>query len=97
MTHEYIRKVTWGVITIVAVYNVWGLGMYLTMCIPIEKMWDPSITGYCHPWSVWWALTYLHIITDFMIFVIPIPVVSTMTIPKRQKAGILLVFSVGLL
>ncbi|KXX73599.1 Phosphoglucosamine mutase [Madurella mycetomatis] len=96
LTHEYIRKVTWVVITIVAVYNVWGLGMYLTMCIPIEKMWDTSISGYCHPWSVWWALTYLHIITDFMIFVIPIPVVSTMTIPKRQKAGILIVFSVGL-
>ncbi|GAB1316029.1 hypothetical protein MFIFM68171_06239 [Madurella fahalii] len=96
LTHEYIRKVTWVVIAIVTVYNVWALGMYLTMCIPIERMWDPSIPGYCHPWSVWWALTYLHIITDFMIFVIPIPVVSTMTIPKRQKIGILLVFCMGL-
>ncbi|KAK3291203.1 uncharacterized protein B0H64DRAFT_330769 [Chaetomium fimeti] len=96
LTHDYIRKVTWGTMGIVVVYNIWGFGMYLTMCIPLQKMWHSDLDGYCHPYEVWWALTYLHIITDFMIFLIPIPVVVTMTIPLRQKAGLLVVFTLGL-
>ncbi|KAK0719234.1 hypothetical protein B0H67DRAFT_149203 [Lasiosphaeris hirsuta] len=95
LTHEYIRKATYATLGLVVVYNVWAFGMYFTMCIPIQRMWDRSIPGYCHPLDVWWALTYLHIVTDFMIFCLPIPVVATMTIPMRQKASLLLVFCVG--
>ena len=97
LTHEYIRKISWWTLAFVVLYNVWGLGMYLTMCIPLQKMWDSDLEGYCHPWEVWWALTYLHLITDFVIFLIPIPVVVTMTVPLRQKIGLLVVFTLGLL
>ncbi|KAK4031575.1 hypothetical protein C8A01DRAFT_51393 [Parachaetomium inaequale] len=96
LTHDYIRKVTWATIAIVTVYNAWGVAMFLGKCIPITKHWHPEEEGYCHPVSVWWALTYLHIATDFMIWVIPIPVLATMTVPVRQKAALLFVFTVGL-
>jgi hypothetical protein len=95
--HDYTRRATYVALAIVTIYNMWGLGMYATMCIPLAKTWDPSIPGTCHPWSVWWALTYLHIATDFLIFFIPIPVVTTMTIPNYQKAGLLIVFATGFL
>ncbi|KAK4147317.1 uncharacterized protein C8A04DRAFT_34047 [Dichotomopilus funicola] len=95
LTHDYIRKVTWGALGIVVIYNTWAIAMYLTMCVPIQKKWLPEIDGYCHPVTVWWALTYIHIITDFMIFGIPIPVVVGMTIPLRQKLGLLAVFTLG--
>ncbi|KAK4118812.1 hypothetical protein N657DRAFT_582933 [Parathielavia appendiculata] len=101
LTHDYIRKATWAVIAIVVVYNVYTFAMHVTMCIPLAKNWDPSITGgYCHAETghgqqIFWAVIYLHIITDFMIFAIPIPVVAAMTIPLRQKLGLLFVFTVG--
>jgi hypothetical protein len=99
LTYDYARKVIWVVFGIVGIYNAWGIAMYLTMCVPLAKMWDPvhNEGGYCHPWSVWWALTYLHIATDFMIFLVPVPVVVSMTIPLRQKVGLLIVFTMGLL
>ena len=97
LTHEYIRKVSRWTLAFVVVYNVWALGMYFTICIPLQKMWKPELEGYCHPFEVWWVLTYLHIVTDFMIFLIPIPVVVTMTVPVRQKIGLLAVFTLGLL
>ncbi|AEO55679.1 hypothetical protein MYCTH_2299753 [Thermothelomyces thermophilus ATCC 42464] len=96
LTHDYIRKTTWAAMAIVAIYNAWAIGMYLTMCVPIAKVWNAKLEGYCHPTSVWWALTYLHIITDFLIFIIPIPVVVTMTVPLRRKIGLLIVFTFGL-
>jgi hypothetical protein len=97
LTPDYIRKVIWVAFGIVVLYNAWAFAMELTICIPLAKEWDPSLPGYCHPTSVWWALTYIHIATDFMLFVIPIPVVVTMTIPTRRKAGLLFVFTLGLL
>jgi hypothetical protein len=97
LTHDYIRKVTWATIGIVAIYNLWAVCMHLSKCRPFTKAWDRNQEGYCHPVSVWWALTYIHIATDFIIFVIPIPVLATMTIPLRQKAGLLFVFTLGLL
>ena len=97
-TYNYTRKAIYVTFGIVVVYNVWGLAMYLSMCIPLAKMWDASITdGYCHPYDVWWALTYIHIITDFMIFVLPIPIILAMTIPPLRKTGLLLVFCIGFL
>ncbi|KAK3935172.1 Phosphoglucosamine mutase [Diplogelasinospora grovesii] len=96
LTYDYVRKATYVALAIVITYNFWAFCMYLTMCIPIAKMWDRSLDGYCHPVSVWWALTYLHIITDFVIFLIPMPVILTMTIPTRQKVGLSLVFATGL-
>jgi hypothetical protein len=97
-TYDYTRKAIYITLGIVIIYNTWALAMYFTMCIPLAKMWDASITdGYCHPRDVWWALTYIHIITDFMIFTLPIPVILSMTQPVLQKLGLLAVFCIGFL
>ena len=96
-TFNNLRKAIYVTLGIVVIYNAWGIAMYLSMCIPLSKMWNPSLSGYCHPLDVWWALTYIHIITDFMIFLLPIPVVLSMTVPRSQKAGLLFVFCIGFL
>ncbi|KAL2257107.1 hypothetical protein VTK26DRAFT_653 [Humicola hyalothermophila] len=93
-----IREATWVTIGAVAIFTACAMVMCFTVCVPLHKTRDPFVeVGYCHPWTIWWALTYLHIITDFKIFVIPIPVVVAMTIPLRQNAGLLFVFTVSLL
>ncbi|KAK3374662.1 hypothetical protein B0H63DRAFT_255129 [Podospora didyma] len=93
--HHYIRKAVWVTLAIVVLYSAWTFAMHMTMCIPLSKTWDTSLPGRCQGAKVWWAVTYLHISTDFLIFVLPIPVVISMTIPLRQKAGLLVVFAMG--
>ncbi|KAK4168120.1 hypothetical protein QBC43DRAFT_366631 [Cladorrhinum sp. PSN259] len=94
-TYDYLRKAMWATLGFVILYSVVTLTMYFTICVPLERFWDRSIEGYCHPDPVWWTLTYTHIVTDFIIFLLPIPVVVTMSIPFAQKAGLLFVFCVG--
>jgi hypothetical protein len=96
-TYDYLRIAIWGVLGIVVVYNLWSICMYLTFCIPLQKYWHPNVEGYCHPVSVWWALTYLHIISDFMIFVLPIPAIAPMSIPRSQRASLLFLLCIGFL
>ncbi|KAK4158651.1 Phosphoglucosamine mutase [Cladorrhinum sp. PSN259] len=94
-TYNYMRKAFWVLFGFVIIYTAVTLALYFTMCIPIQRTWDRSIEGYCHPDMVWLVLNYIHISTDFVIFLLPIPVVVTMTNPWSQKAGLLFVFCVG--
>jgi hypothetical protein len=94
-TFTYLRIAIWGVLGIVVVYNLWSICMYLTFCIPLQKYWHPQLEGYCHPVTVWWALTYLHIVSDFLIFVLPIPGIVPMSIPRTQRAGLLCLLCIG--
>ncbi|KAK0634237.1 hypothetical protein B0T17DRAFT_297 [Bombardia bombarda] len=95
VTFDYIRKATYITLAIVVIYNLWAFAVYFAMCIPLARAWDHNVKGSCRGATTWWAVASLHIITDFMIFLLPIPVVTTMTIPRRQKAGLLLAFAMG--
>ncbi|KAL2131606.1 hypothetical protein VTI74DRAFT_4822 [Chaetomium olivicolor] len=39
--------------------------------------------------------SYAHIITDFMVFLLPNPFAAKLRLPKRQKIALMLVFCVG--
>jgi hypothetical protein len=86
-------------LSIVIIYNLVGFVSTLTLCIPIQAYWDFTITKKtCHA-SIegMWALVILHIVTDFLIFAIPIPAVVKMRLPLRQKMGVLMIFALGFL
>lgn len=51
-TYDYMRTAIRITLGIVVVYNVWAFGREMAMCIPLEKMWNPSMDGYCHPLDV---------------------------------------------
>ncbi|KAK1749929.1 hypothetical protein QBC47DRAFT_395237 [Echria macrotheca] len=90
------RIAAWIMMAVVVIYNIWGLCVAFTLCIPLEAYWDPTVHGVCHGASYMWALIGLHVGTDFLIFLIPIPVVlSMMALSKRQKLGLVLLFALG--
>jgi hypothetical protein len=85
-------------LAVVIIYNIWGFCSAMLICVPLQAYWDRSIQGDCKPVSYMWAAIGLHVATDFLIFIIPIPVVLTMMAPmKRQKPGLVLIFALGFL
>ncbi|KAK1978808.1 hypothetical protein LZ30DRAFT_203692 [Colletotrichum cereale] len=92
-----LAKILLGV---VAVSHAWIIASILTTCIPLSAAWnyDPLAPPvYCHPVSVFWGNACLHLVTDFFIFVLPLPVISSMRLPRRQKLGLYFVFSLAFL
>jgi len=102
----YLRILTTGpirianivVLTIVMICNIWVfVGMFVG-CIPLAKTWDPSIPGTCLPQiSVTLGNSILHVITDFIIFALPLPVLVKLNMNIKQKVALILVFSLGFL
>ncbi|KAK4161126.1 hypothetical protein QBC43DRAFT_324167 [Cladorrhinum sp. PSN259] len=98
LTYNYARRAAYAMLAIVVLYNVAGFVSTMTLCIPIQAMWDPTVHGTCHidPRFMWLFIGF-HIGTDFLIFLLPIPVVLRMTVPLGQKLMLLFIFALGLL
>lgn len=92
-----IRVVLFAVLAI----GAWLVASVCTACIPLEAFWNWSLAFvtpvYCQPSNLWWANAAIHITTDVVIVLLPMPVISTLRIPRRQKRAVFGVFALGFL
>ncbi|KAJ6022078.1 hypothetical protein N7540_007582, partial [Penicillium herquei] len=94
-THR-MRVVCWIMITILGIYGTWAVISAFLNCIPVAKFWDDSISGFClsQP-GLWFSNASMHIATDLVILIIPIPALIAIDIPRRQKAALITLFALG--
>ena len=70
----------------------------LLMCHPVAKFWNSSLEGHCiSQLGVWFSNATLNILTDAMIFLLPMPALKKLQLPTRQKYGLMGVFALGVL
>ncbi|KAF2028186.1 hypothetical protein EK21DRAFT_114102 [Setomelanomma holmii] len=70
----------------------------LTQCIPLHKMWDFTglVAGKCINTTVlFYTTSSLNIAIDIWILVLPIPTLLKVQHPKREKAALVGIFSLG--
>ncbi|KAK3360631.1 hypothetical protein B0T25DRAFT_496594 [Lasiosphaeria hispida] len=97
-TFPWVRRASYGLLALVMVYNVCVFVLVFTACVPLQAFWDFALQAqgaYCHSKDIWWANTYLHVITDFMIYLLPMPVIFQVRFPKRQKILLFVLFAFG--
>ena len=120
-TFKWARRAGQILFGVVVVSHLYMALVTFTACIPLNSYWDFTLERkYCHPQSVWWSNTGLHMgrstaqdtgggvrrtltkngpnaVTDFLIFLLPMPVVWTIKLPRRQKLILSAVFGFGFL
>lgn len=87
---------------IVVAIGAWSTAMILQcffLCQPLAGFWDKTIPGVkCLPeLSTWLGGAIGNILTDLLVFALPIPMLSKLNLPAAQKAVLLGVFSLGFL
>ncbi|KAJ5197938.1 uncharacterized protein N7498_007055 [Penicillium cinerascens] len=89
--------------TLMAFLIVAGLWMVISgfaFCSPVSAFWSGSklsVQKHCLPTGpVWFTNAGMQIFTDVVILVMPMFILSKLKLPKRQKAGIMVVFGVGI-
>lgn len=95
LAYSYARRAAFVILGFVIIYSLFSLISTATVCTPVESFWDPEVEGHCHPGSFMWAVIGCHIGTDFLMFLLPMPVVYRMTLPPGQKLGVMLAFGLG--
>ncbi|KAE8145951.1 integral membrane protein [Aspergillus avenaceus] len=92
----WMRRTNWVMLGILATYGSWAVFSAFLNCIPVSKFWNPELDGYClSEKGLWFSNASMHIATDLAILVIPIPALSKLDLPKRQKVALITVFALG--
>ncbi|PNS21754.1 hypothetical protein CAC42_1608 [Sphaceloma murrayae] len=89
------------IVTYAMMANVVLGGIALTVatilqCNPISRAYDKSIPGTCiNLMAFWYSHSIWHAVGDFIIFLMPVPVIRTLQIPGSRKLGLISVFALG--
>ncbi|CAK7218925.1 hypothetical protein SBRCBS47491_003671 [Sporothrix bragantina] len=94
--YSWVRSVSVFLIAVVAASQIWMTYVIFTACTPIQAFWDFTIVGAtCHPQIYWLANQYQLIATDFLIFLLPLPVVWRLKVRPGQKLLLVFIFAMG--
>jgi hypothetical protein len=94
---RWFRVSVWSSIVLVALYTAVITFMMFFQCSPIDKAFDPTVTtGTClNAGILYMATAVSNIITDLILFVLPLPMVYGLHMPVAQKVGAVIVFGIG--
>lgn len=74
----------------------WGIFGIIFLCNPVQGYWDIAILGTClDAEDHFWSTSIMGIVLDWVIWLLPIPVVGRLKLPRRQKMGLMVVFGFG--
>ncbi|KAK4038627.1 hypothetical protein C8A01DRAFT_17288 [Parachaetomium inaequale] len=82
-----------------SVWAVAGLVGAVTVCLPISKNWDLREPIWACTQRFWFWLGYgiVHVITDVLILIMPLPLLKTLSLPPLHKVVLMGVFCLGFL
>ncbi|KAL1840469.1 hypothetical protein VTJ49DRAFT_466 [Mycothermus thermophilus] len=67
------------------------------VCMPVHKFWHPTAPGVClDQLAIWYVMAGVNVFTDFALFTMPIPVIKSLNLPRRQKVLLFAIFTLGI-
>lgn len=95
---QHMRK--WYISAILLI-GAWGLSQVivsLCRCVPLKGFWDHTVKARCiPPYPQIWIFSAGNIFTDFIVILLPMPVLFKLNVPKTQKILLFFIFSLGFL
>jgi len=84
------------ILGILIVWYTWAVLSAIFTCIPVSKFWNPTLAGHCFNFqALWFSNASINIVTDLTLIILPIPVISSLHLPRKQKVGIWLILAIG--
>lgn len=81
--------------------GAWALTLSILLplvCNPVSNFWDPDVPGKClNQLAIWYVMASINLVSDFVIFSMPLPVIKNLQLPKKQKIMLMGVFCLGFL
>ncbi|EMR65430.1 putative integral membrane protein [Eutypa lata UCREL1] len=88
----------WTTVGIIAIYSPVITFSLLFACHPVRKAYSviEAVDGTCLTLpALYIAVAICNIVTDVILFTLPLPMVYSLNMPKAQKWGVVLVFGIG--
>jgi hypothetical protein len=93
----WLQRVSLIIICFSSSWNVAQSILVSYGCTPLAMI-IPSRAAHCiDSLLVWYIAAGINITTDFIVFLLPIPLINTLQLPIRQKILLIMVFCLGFL
>lgn len=93
-----VTRFCWAMVVVCICYGIAGVLATIFFCIPISGFWNPSPTDRCiSKQGLWLTHSAINIVTDVIIFLIPVQTVLKLNMNTRQKIAVIGVFCVGIM
>lgn len=74
----------------------WSIFNGTFLCRPVQKLWKPQLPGHCMDAQIYWlSAAGVNIVLDFLVLLLPLPAITTLRLPRKQKICLMLVFILG--
>ncbi|KAJ4314370.1 hypothetical protein N0V84_008950 [Fusarium piperis] len=91
-----MRRVYQAAIFIVGSWALSQVILGILVCRPIQGFWDKTVDAKCIPNQPQWYINAAgNIVTDIMVFLLPVPAIRGLRLPRAQKFILAGVFSLG--
>ncbi|KAK0368713.1 integral membrane protein [Colletotrichum limetticola] len=94
---KWFRVAVWTGIAVVSLYTACITILMLFHCNPVRKAFDFTITGgKCLDVGILYMATAVsNIITDVMLFILPMPMIFSLRMKMASKIGAVIIFAIG--
>lgn len=93
---RWFRNCVWVSIVIVSLYTIIITSLLFFFCTPPQKAFRFETEGKCMDVAILYMATAVsNVVTDLILFVLPIPMVYQLHMPVQQKIGAIVVFGIG--
>jgi hypothetical protein len=91
------RLTCWIALGAVIAYGFCNVMGSIFACTPVAFFWDRSLpNGHCiNLLAFWFSNAAFNILSDIFIIILPIPVLKSLSIPRKQKYGLIMIFIMG--
>ena len=94
--NKIFRYLTWTTMFFVAGYLFANLWTQIFGCSPRSKYWLPDTPGHCIDYTkAGLAYGAMNVVSDLIIFILPLPIVWRLKLTRREKAGVSIIFMSG--
>lgn len=92
-----LRGIIYATMVITILYSIIASFVWVYACQPLEKYWDLTITdGSCINFlKVTIFSGVMNTVTDAIILLLPIMILWGLSMPKRQKIGVIMIMMTG--
>ncbi|KAM0515875.1 hypothetical protein ACHAPS_008921 [Verticillium nonalfalfae] len=93
-----MQRITFYAVAFMVAWSITIFFLLTLVCIPVAKFWDHALPGRClDSLTIWYVMAAFNLVSDFAIFGLPLPVVRSLQLPKKQKVMLFAVFGLGFL
>lgn len=89
------RYANYVVTCLVILSAIWLVVCNITTCVPLKAYWNPTVKGVCWSVQIWFFNSALHLITDYLVFMLPMPMLRRLNVPRKQHILLIGIFSIG--